>query len=288
MPGLDDAALYAKIREKAKEYNLSEQELKAIETARQKMTIHSFLGGLTVASASFLVAKQRNFKPLQKLVFTGFSFVFGSQIGLLTGAYSGYKVINSLPEPQRIFKLFQSAQSEVLNQAGKRGLSSNDMRPVQLPNQSQYSHQAQATHGDEFTPDVNDNMSGDVWAAKEPLELQNDQAHQEHSRPIIRAEIDQNNQAIQEQQPSAWDKIRSINLPNNTWNRLRMEAMKESKDTNSNSAGSDSRHLKNSNSWSRLRENPDFETSGEEVPRTREETLQRESVRKNQWGDPLG
>lgn len=82
-------------------------------------------------------------------------------------------------------------------------------------------------------------------------------------------------------QPSAWDKIRSENLPNNTWSRIRMEAQK-------NPDCSVEIEKAKSARANRLRENGDFANGGErEIPRTREEARERGTLRRNQWGDPL-
>lgn len=80
-------------------------------------------------------------------------------------------------------------------------------------------------------------------------------------------------------QPSTWDKIRSESLPNNTWSKIRMEAQKNPDDPNQIAKARAARAQ-------RLAEGSEFNTATE-LPRTREEDMERKSSRKNQWGDPL-
>lgn len=81
-------------------------------------------------------------------------------------------------------------------------------------------------------------------------------------------------------QSSAWDKIRSENLPNTTWSKIRHEAQKHP----DNVVEIEKNKAARAN---RLRENGDFGDNVDEMPRTREEALERGTGRKNQWGDPL-
>lgn len=83
------------------------------------------------------------------------------------------------------------------------------------------------------------------------------------------------------QQQSVWDKIRAENLPNNTWSKIRMQALQNPDDPEEIAKAKAERA-------NRLRENAEFSYNNvEELPRTREEDMQRGTSRKNQWGDPL-
>lgn len=85
----------------------------------------------------------------------------------------------------------------------------------------------------------------------------------------------------QQQQPSAWDKVRAESLPNNTWSKIRMEAQQNPDDVVEIAKSKAARAQ-------RLRESAEFSYDNvEELPRTREETMQKGTTRKNQWGDPL-
>lgn len=84
----------------------------------------------------------------------------------------------------------------------------------------------------------------------------------------------------QKPQASAWDKIRAENLPNNTWTKIRQEAQRNPESAVEIEKNKAARAH-------RLRENGEFGDNIDEIPRTREEALQRGTARKNQWGDPL-
>jgi hypothetical protein len=97
--------------------------------------------------------------------------------------------------------------------------------------------------------------------------------------PLSRTQIQQNRN--QPAQPSVWDKIRSENLPNNTWSRIRMEAQKNPDDVAEIAKSKAERTRK-------LMNNSELDGNGQELPRTREEALQKVGpTRKNQWGDAL-
>lgn len=87
--------------------------------------------------------------------------------------------------------------------------------------------------------------------------------------------------SVKQQQNGAWDKIRAESLPNNTWSKIRMQAQQNPEDQEEIAKAKAARAT-------RLRENAEFSYNNvEELPRTREEGMQRGTSRKNQWGDPL-
>lgn len=82
-------------------------------------------------------------------------------------------------------------------------------------------------------------------------------------------------------QPSAWEKVRSENLPNNTWSKIRKEAQQNPDDVVEIGKSKSERTR-------RFMNNSELDVSGDEIPRTREEALQKGGPsRKNQWGDAL-
>lgn len=104
----------------------------------------------------------------------------------------------------------------------------------------------------------------------------------DESDPLTRKEAATTRSINQQQhQPSAWDKVRSESLPNNTWSKIRMEAQQNPDDVVEIAKAKAARAQ-------RLRESAEFSYDNvEELPRTREELMQRGASRKNQWGDPL-
>jgi hypothetical protein len=164
-------------------------------------------------------------------------------------------------------------------------------------------HEVQSPQ-DQFSPDINENTSGDGGRLLIMLKVRilviskviffllawgNGQYRGKSSSgelditdetdPLSQTQIQQNRN--QPAQPSTWDKIRSENLPNNTWSRIRMEAQKNPDDV-VEIAKSKAERTK------RLMNNSELGSNGEELPRTREEALQRGGPsRKNRWGDAL-
>ncbi|KAK4512105.1 uncharacterized protein ATC70_013348 [Mucor velutinosus] len=157
------------------------------------------------------------------------------------------------------------------------------IRPHQMTPQEL--HEAQSPQ-DQFSPDMNENTSGDgVWGNRQTFSnnRNNEMDITDETDPLSRSQqLQQRSTQQQPPQPSAWDKIRSENLPNNTWSRIRMEAQKNPESAVDIEKAKAAR-------LNKLRENSDFGNSGErEIPRTREEALERGSTsRRNQWGDPL-
>ncbi|RCH83919.1 hypothetical protein CU098_004290 [Rhizopus stolonifer] len=272
MAALNDD-VYARVHEKVKEHNLTEQEVKAIETARGQLQTHTYTGGMAGATNAFLIGKRKRFNPIQLLAVTGGGFLMGSQMGLISGALAGVKTINSLPNPQRLINVIREVQLEAMKRKIPNAPQNrNTVRPPLMS--SQELNQAQNPQ-DSFSPDINENTLGELgWGM--PIDRQTNKSDMN-----ITDQQDQftETKARQQQlqQPSAWDKIRAENLPNNTWARIRQEAQKTSPEDLAKAR---------EKTASRLRENSGFDV--EELPRTREEVLQKSgSSRKNQWGDVL-
>ncbi|KAF7726412.1 hypothetical protein EC973_008746 [Apophysomyces ossiformis] len=266
-------ALFAKVRERVKEYNLTEEEVRAIDTARRQISSHTTWGGITGGSVAFLLGKRKKFTALQTLALAGGGFLLGSQMGMISGAVAGAKTIKSLPNPQRLIELVKDVQREVIMAKGHRP----DGVPRTVPPPSiRKSNQPEP----EFVED--DAVASHDYARLEDG-FQNDQAPATVAQPAsdnqqgLSYYPQQRQQLGQQQQPqpNAWDKIRAENLPNNSWTKLRMEAQANRDD------GSKIEQSR-ADTAKRLRER---ELTVEELPRTREELEQRGTARKNQWGD---
>ncbi|KAI8390189.1 hypothetical protein BD560DRAFT_361915 [Blakeslea trispora] len=282
MAALNDD-VYARVREKVKEHNLSEQEVKAIDTARGQLQTHTYTGGMAGASTAFLIGKRKRFNPFQLLAVVGGGFLMGSQVGLISGALAGVKTINSLPNPQRIINMIREVQLEAMKgrmpntpqQQINRGTQSSHVQPQLMS--SRELNDAQNPQ-DQFAPDINQDATKELGWSDMAINSQGNKGDRDMTGevdPFTRQSTEAGRQ--QAQQPSRWDKIRSENLPNNTWAKIRMEAQKSSPEDIAKA------REKTAN---RLRENAGSEI--EDLPRTREEVLQRGgSSRKNQWGDSL-
>ncbi|KAI8137608.1 hypothetical protein BJV82DRAFT_335870 [Fennellomyces sp. T-0311] len=265
-------AVYERVRERVKEYNLSEQEIKAIETARRQLNTHTTLGGFTGGLVAFFLGKRKRFSPFQVFAVGVGGFLIGSQMGLLSGSLAGVKTIKQLPDPQRLVNLVRDVQKEMVQTRG------HPMpRPPPVPH-GQPSNQ-NTSGGEEFSmDDYND-------YAKLESGFENDQAlppqhHQQNNQhPVTDSWSSLQNEKPSQsasRQESAWDKIRAQSAPDSTWAKLRMEAQKDPDALNNRKARDEvAKNLQERN-----------QESFEELPRTREEAEHRGgAVRKNQWGD---
>ncbi|KAG2198087.1 hypothetical protein INT47_011922 [Mucor saturninus] len=282
MAAINDS-VYARVREKVKEQNLSEQELKAVDTAREQLQTHTYTGGLIGATTAFFLGKKKKFNPIQLLALTGGGFLMGTQMGVISGALAGVKTIQSLPDPKRLIGVVREVQIEAMKgrQSGGGGapptISPHQMTPQEL-------HEAQSPQ-DQFSPDHVENQQGggkSAWNNKRSLSHTGELDMTDETDPLSRQEATATTRHLkQQQQQSAWDKIRAESLPNNTWSKIRMQAQKNPDDEEEIAKAKAARA-------SRLRENAEFSYNNvEELPRTREEDMQRGTSRKNQWGDPL-
>ncbi|CEI87729.1 hypothetical protein RMCBS344292_02138 [Rhizopus microsporus] len=95
--------VYARVRDKMREQNFSEQEIEALDNAPR-------IGGFMGATAAFLIGKSKKFKPFPLLMVAGGGFFLGSQTGFLTGVLSGINSIKSLPDPQRLINIMKEVQ----------------------------------------------------------------------------------------------------------------------------------------------------------------------------------
>lgn len=119
-----------------------------------------------------------------------------------------------------------------------------------------------------------------AWNNRRPANSSGEMDVTDETDPLSRQEANRPVNNKQQPQPSAWDKIRAENLPNNTWSRIRMEAQKNPQDPAELAKAKAARLQK-------LSEGSEFNSSSMELARTREEEMEKKTLRKNQWGDPL-
>ncbi|KAI9488236.1 hypothetical protein BDB00DRAFT_877622 [Zychaea mexicana] len=277
-------AVYDRVRERVKEYNLSEQEIKAIDTARQQLNTHTSLGGMTGGLVAYFLGKRKQFKPLQVFAVAAGGFLIGSQMGLVSGSLAGVKTIKQLPDPQRLVNLVRDVQKEMIQTRGHplpRGPTPPPGAGAPGPH-GQQQMSSNAT-GDEFSmDDYND-------YAKLESGFENDQAlppqhpQQKQREPSTSDSWTnlQHEKASSRHQESAWDKIRTQNAPDSAWAKLRGEAQKDPDALNQRKIAQARDQVAKS-----LQQRS--QDASEELPRTREETEHRGgSMRRNQWGDPI-
>ncbi|KAI9323699.1 hypothetical protein BX666DRAFT_1889512 [Dichotomocladium elegans] len=275
-------AVYERVRERVKDYNLSEQEIQAIDKARRQLNTHTSLGGFTGSLVAFLLGKRKKFAPMQVFALAAGGFLIGSQMGLISGSLAGVRAIKELPDPQRLVNLVRDVQKEMIQARGQQGPLPRAPQPQPVPINSDNTGSYTA-HGtiDEFSADEASDYS------KLSSEFENDRtdgfsnstARQDSSSSWSKLQTEQRGVNNRD---SAWDKIRAQSAPDNAWAKLRMEAQKDPESM-------DSRRLANARAETARGLQERSKQEAEELPRTREETVHRHTgpVRTNQWGDPI-
>ncbi|CEG82534.1 hypothetical protein RMATCC62417_16593 [Rhizopus microsporus] len=256
--------VYARVRDKMREQNFSEQEIEALDNARGLLKTYARIGGFMGATAAFLIGKSKKFKPFPLLMVAGGGFFLGSQTGFLTGVLSGINSIKSLPDPQRLINIMKEVQME----AARGNIQSSPVPRQPVVQEAQ-------NPMDSFSPDVPDYQQNEkeAWESTIPKSFHHDTGDTVMMDPSMKPAQEQ------PQQKSSWDKIREQNIPNSTWAKIRMEAQK-------NSTSTDDIAKARAERAKRLRESSEF--GQEELPRTREDYFeQKRATRKNQFGDVL-
>ncbi|CAO3626617.1 unnamed protein product [Cunninghamella blakesleeana] len=293
MSAINDS-VYARVIEKAKEHHLTNQEIKAIDKAREQLNSHTNLGGFVGSLSAFLIGKGKKFGPFPLLALAGGGFLMGSQIGLISGAVAGVKTIKELPNPQRLVDVIREVQLEYVT-ASRNGMvpphtqTSNNSRRQPISDIPSPSASLPSV-----TPDLDEFVTEDSKVHGEynskGSEFQSDKVVQQQQRngwhfntnnnsnnnnqPNIQVQV-LNQQQQQQQEPNAWDKIRSQNLPNTTWSKIRKEASEHK---------TDPKTIEEAKA-KRVQELREQESNFEYIPRTREEAQQLPSGRRNQYGD---
>ncbi|ORY94780.1 hypothetical protein BCR43DRAFT_460580 [Syncephalastrum racemosum] len=272
--------VYARVRDKVKEANLTQEEIAAIDKARSQLNNYATFGGFVGTTFALVLGRKKKFPPLPFAAFGVFGFLMGSQVGFVSGAMAGVKTINSLPSSQRLINLIKDAQQEIIAGRNKDPMvTRRPPPPAGAAQQPSHHNQEQDAFGQD-----------DVYSQYERLETgfeQEPQSHESTSSWQARANASagtvnemQPRKPSAPQQPSAWDKIRAENTPSSTWAKIRSDAQKDP------DAMSGSR-LANARSETAKELQERSMDSFEELPRTREESEQRERRRKNQYGDPI-
>lgn len=262
--------VYARVREKMKEHDFTDQEIKAIDDARDQLRSHTRIGGFTGATTAFILGKVKNYKPFQLLLLAGGGLLLGTQTGFVTGALAGVKSINNLPNPQRIINVMKEIQEETIKKRQMGGIGSQSMASQEIYNQNSQ---------DKFSPDLSDYTQNEKEAWESTGSYQPNR-HDNSTGETMMVDSQPQPQPQSQTQQSAWDKIRAENLPNSTWAKVRLEAQRNPVDEAQVAKARAERA-------NRLREDPGF--GQEELPRTREDYYEKKrlTARKNQFGDVL-
>ncbi|KAI8064404.1 hypothetical protein BC940DRAFT_306172 [Gongronella butleri] len=272
--------LYERVREKGKEQHLTEQELKAIDTAKQQINTHTQFGGLGGASAAFLLGRAKKLAPFPLFAVAAGGFLMGSQVGFVAGALASVNTIKTLPNPERVVNVIRQVQEETRRQQPGQASGPAPSQRTTMPISDTGSVPSQHHTEDELFVTDDASVHGG-HANTSGTEFQTDRASELQQKRGWAAQV--SGDALKGKQQSApssgaWDKIRSANVPNSAWTRIRQDAAQHPTDHKS---------IEESKA-KRIAQLQEQQASFDDLPRTREEAEQRVKMQRNQWGDPVG
>ncbi|CAO3675671.1 unnamed protein product [Umbelopsis vinacea] len=283
--------LHAQLKERVEEYNLSTEEVAAIDKARAQLSSHTTFGGFTGAAVGAFLGVRRRFSPWASFALAGGGFLIGSQMGLVSGALAGVRTIKTLPNSEHLMGLVRDVQNEILAQKGFKRDTPNSpprrMSPAERENErrQQLTSRRQDENGEFMAEDdsLTDNAAierpfEDTDAPRRSVVGYRQQRQQQPEHEHEQGQEQEATSTNGNNRRGAWDKIRSENLPNErpTWAKLREQAQKEKQGQSSNGDAQDDNPLSSSQS------------QVESIPRTREEMEQAtQRTRRNKYGDPV-
>ncbi|KAI7871873.1 hypothetical protein BDF14DRAFT_1759913 [Spinellus fusiger] len=274
MAAFNDAT-FSLAYEKGKESNLSERELNSIDSARTKLKVNGAIGGLSGAAAGFFMSKQKKLYPFQIFLMSGVGYFMGSQMGMLIGAISAIREFKTLPDPEKVVQVIKDAQRDLASGKAKH-VQPQTMHRTMAPMDASIDEKerSQLDLHEPMPMDTNLHYESEFQKDESPISSWGTTS----KSSTFTEKQNTPDHVSSQKQPSVWDEIRAKNTPNTTWNKLRTQA-----EQNPN-VGQRSPEERREAFEKRLKEQ---EFGTEHIPRTREETEERTSVRKNQWGDAL-
>ncbi|CAO3566317.1 unnamed protein product [Mortierella alpina] len=299
--------IYARISERMKKENFTEEEIRVVKKAKDQLSNYATGGSVAGGLAGLMLARAKNFKGLQGMAIATGGFLIGSQIGLLFGAMSSVKTIQSIPNFQRILNIVQEVRSET----ALEGRPPQHHHAATLPSAGHPRFPVQQRGSELMADDVVEQPShsfqgfqdGDGYhGGNDP----NGSSRQDHNSAWAQAE--HRAKELRASSPG-WSQIRHQNMPKSTWNDIRdgrrrargtedsdqdTDDVVENDDSHSGSLSRRTSGQKPALSgWDRVRHGggDGFVSTGEtpdgpsDFARTREDLESRPSIKKNQYGD---
>ncbi|KAG0251498.1 hypothetical protein BG011_007557 [Mortierella polycephala] len=299
---------YAKISEKMKREQFTEEEIQIVIKAKEQLSSYTTGGSVIGGATGLMLAKAKNFKGLQAVAVATGGFFIGSQLGLVMGAMSSIKTIQSIPNFQRVLNIVQEVREE---NSGPGGATRHD-RAAPMPPAGHQRFPVQPRRSELMTDDA-------VQEETQPFqEFKNGDGYHDGNDPsgnrIGSARLEQNSAWAQAEQKAKeihdsslnWSQIRQQNMPKSAWNDVRDgrrpgpqgSSNEEDDEANENGRGNHGHNRKpttKGSSWDRIRQGDgsgfvNVETAPDgpsEFPRTREDLESRPSRKRNQYGDSL-
>ncbi|KAL0075557.1 hypothetical protein J3Q64DRAFT_1774825 [Phycomyces blakesleeanus] len=219
------------VKERVKQYNLTDEEKLAIDTSRKQLSTRTSFGGFTGAAAAFYLSRRRQFSPLRSIFLVGGGFFLGSQLGFIAGITAGMNTINKLPNPDRLKNLVIDVQNEVMASRGyTRDSPTSRPRPM-TPEERQNHTRVPGPGLEEPQNELNREFGGSVGGPRGDVfwdeEKKNDKNYDKNNSNNIDS-FDEVQGLRKESTVSAWDKVRAEHAPtDNSWAKLRKESQQE-------------------------------------------------------------
>ncbi|KAJ2707659.1 hypothetical protein FB645_000636 [Coemansia sp. IMI 203386] len=210
--------------------NLSEQERQALESARIRFRMYSFIGGAAGAGLGYYLSRRN-----KSIMMRGLMVLFNG--AFLSSVFSGYASVTSLrqlSDPQRyphINAAMNDIRKEILRSRGVDPAHPERGRAGTVPHKPDFDHLPPSTVGNEQA-----GAAGSEGAFYSGFGSQNDevssryqqqQQGREFGNPALQAnDRTDSNELDGNSQLPAWDQIRkSNNEPRNAWDRVRSQSI---------------------------------------------------------------
>ncbi|KAF9165436.1 hypothetical protein BGX21_000250 [Mortierella sp. AD011] len=275
--------VYTKISEKMKQEHFTEEQIKIVGKAKEQLSTYT-TGGSVIGGLS------------------------GLTLGLVMGAMSSIKTIQSIPNFERVLNIVQEARNEVTRVGERRGPPQHD-RAAAFPSAGIQRFPAQQNRSELMTDFAVEQQSQQFEGFRDG------DGYHGGDDPTGQLRVDQSSawsqapQRVKELQShsNSWNQVRQQNMPKSAWNDIRngnhrTTAASDETDEEDASGYSSNHGSKRASSvkpaptgWDRVRRGDadGFMNSGvaydgpSDFARTREDLESRPSHQKNRYGDLL-
>ncbi|KAF9205775.1 hypothetical protein BGZ49_003532 [Haplosporangium sp. Z 27] len=313
--------VYAKISEKMKNEQFTEEEIKIVGKAKEQISSYTTGGSVIGGLSGIMLARARNFKGLQAAAIAAGGFFIGSQMGLIMGAMSSVKTIQSIPNFQRVLNIVQEVRSETTGHDPRGNIGHDSRGNIGQPHHDRTAvFPSAGTRRSPVQPNRSELLTDDAVQQQE-LQFEgfkDGDGYHGGANPNRQTKTDQNSSWAQapqrakelQEHSNSWGQIRQQNMPRSAWNDVRSgnhrpranNGSMNEEDSDIGSDDSDSRGLKKNlgnrpkpTGWDRVRmadENGVLDSGSapdgpSDFARTREDLESRPSRQKNQYGDLL-
>ncbi|KAF9212277.1 hypothetical protein BGZ59_006961 [Podila verticillata] len=277
--------VYTKISEKMRHEQFTEEEIKIVEKAKDQLSTYT---------------KAKSFKGLQTMAIATGGLLIGSQIGLIMGAMSSVRTIQSIPNFQRVMHIVQEVRDEAA--PGRQGAPRHDHTAAH-PSAGHGRFPVQNRRGSEL---MSDNQVVELQPGPNFQGFKDGDGYHGGDDPSGQR-LDNNNAWAQAEQrarelqsnAASWSQIRQQNMPKSAWSQVREGKARDASSGEEQDEAPSPRRKPGQSSWDRLRRSDEvgFVNIGSapgaspspdgpsEFPRTREDLQSKPVRQKNQYGD---